>query len=507
LSETSLERGPTLPWVLGICGVVFSLNQLAVGPLSLRTHAWEVIAVVAGIYLIRNVDPAWLISAGLALSIFSDRWFLLHIGGPVGPDRMLIVVGLAATLLRIGPSHDRPPIELRAVHFALAAAFGYALISMILARTTDTHSSVFALLDQYGLFPFLVFTAAPTVFRTARQRRILLGSLVATGAYLAITALFEKLKLHSLIWPKYINNPFIGAHYGRSRGPFVEAVADGLAMYACAIASAIAFVTWRRPGARVLAAATCVMCLLGVQLTVTRAVWLGAMVATFVVLVAAEPLRRYLVPGVAASLCLIFGAFAVVPGLTSLARSRQRDKGPIYERRNSDAAGLRMVKAKPLFGFGWYRHNKASQPYFRNPKTFPFMGEKAGFHNIFLIFAVGLGLVGFGIWLLAALLAFGGGMRPRGPPELTPWRIGLIALVTCYVVAGMAGPLAYLYPTMLAWTWAGVAYGRRTPDLEPEPEPAPPPARAPRPAAIRRPRSTVPRWGGHDLKRLPGKAA
>ena len=182
----------------------------------------------------------------------------------------------------------------------------------------------------------------------------------------------------------------------------------------------------------------------------------------------------------------MLGAFAVIPGLASQASNRRNDQSPIWERQNSDAAALRMIASRPLLGFGWYQHPDSLEPYFKVSPTIPFKGELAGLHNLFLTYAVDLGFVGFGLWLLAAALAFGGAVRYRGPPSLAPWRIGLGAIVACYITAGIAGPLAYVYPTLLLWTWAGVAYGR-------SPQPA-----VPRPASVGR---------NDDLQRMPREAA
>jgi O-antigen ligase len=470
-------------------GFVYVLGVFGDGLGSLETPALVAVAAVVLIQMVRFADPAWLISLGIGASMFSGHWRDLGLGTTIVPDRVLIVAGVAAVLLRIGPSRERPPLELGLVHLALAAAFTFALVSMVAVQTTSDHAAVFGLIDQFGLFPFLVFAIAPTVFRTERARRILLGTLIASGAYLSLTALFEKLNVHALIWPDYIINPWVGLHFGRSRGPFAEAVANGLALYACAVAAGIAFMIWRRPAHKAFAAALCALCLVGVELTVTRAVWLGAIVGTAMVIVVARPLRRFIVPAVAGGICIVLGALALIPGLAAQAHNRQRDQSPVWERRNSNAAALRMIEARPLVGVGWYRHNASAEPFFRMNPGFPLSGERAGMHNVFLTYAVDLGIVGFGLWLLAAVLAFGGAMRGRAPPGLRPWRIGLGAVVACYIVSGVAGPLAYVYPTLLAWTWAGVAYGRRSADA--------------RDAAD----ASAGVLGRHDLERLPGKPA
>src|SRR3954465_14759452 len=106
---------------------------------------------------------------------------------PVPPHRVLLLGGLLSAVLRMN-GRPRPPIRLRAVHFVLAAALAYAVISGIVVGTLGERASKFILVDDFGLIPFLMFLVAPAAFATERQRRILLGSLVAAGAYLAVTA-------------------------------------------------------------------------------------------------------------------------------------------------------------------------------------------------------------------------------------------------------------------------------------------------------------------------------
>src|SRR5205085_1804298 len=83
----------------------------------------------------------------------------------------------------------------------------------------------------YGVLLFAIFYVAPVAFRKASERRMLLALLVGMGAYLGLTTLFETVHLNALVFPRYILNPNIGTHFGRGRGPFVEAVTNGTALF------------------------------------------------------------------------------------------------------------------------------------------------------------------------------------------------------------------------------------------------------------------------------------
>ena len=61
------------------------------------------------------------------------------------------------------------------------------------------------------------------------------------------------------------------------------------------------------------------------------------------------------------------------------------------------------------------------------------------------------------LWCLALFGAVGGAVLRRGPPELAPWRVGLVAVFVTFVVVANLGPVSYPFPNLLLWTWAGVA--------------------------------------------------
>jgi O-antigen ligase len=136
-----------------------------------------------------------------------------------------------------------------------------------------------------------------------------------------------------------------------------------------------------------------------------------------------------------------------------------------------------MVATKPLFGFGWDRYSSNSLDYFRQAANYPMegyalssyteVGKLLPLHETYLAYAVELGLVGALLWLASLLCGVGGAIFSRGPADLRPWKLGLLAITVCFLIIAAFNPYQAPFPVMLLWVWAGVALGR-----------APQPARA-----------------------------
>ncbi|MEN3284657.1 MAG: putative inorganic carbon ((-)) transporter [Solirubrobacteraceae bacterium] len=430
--------------------------------LSPRLAAFAVIGCcVAAVAL--AADPAWSFSAALGASMFSGHWAAL--GLPVPADRLLLVVGVAGLILR-APLELPERQRVRFVHFAVVAAALFAVVSAYAVGSFTSRQGSFALLDRYGLIPFLSFLLAPIVFNTQRRQTILLGVLTICGAYLSLTALAEATGAHALVWPSYIVDPNVGIHANRARGPFVEAGALGVALWGCGVAALVLASSpprrWVRPAGFVVA----ILCVLGVLFSLTRADWLAASVAGVITLVVARELHRFVVPAIVCCVLVVGGALAVVPDLSQKASAREQTQSPIWDRLNSDAAALRMVEAKPLLGFGWDSFGDKSAPYYRITANYP-LTSVAELHNVFLSNAAELGLVGASIWLAALVAAVGAPIVRAPPPGTRAWRTGLLAIAVMWLVAANFSPLAAVFPNLLLWTWAGVLWSRRVAQPEP----------------------------------------
>jgi putative inorganic carbon (hco3(-)) transporter len=407
-----------------------------------------------------RVDPAYTLSASILLTPFAGNWPELGVPGPLSPDRLLLAGGIAAVLLRAPSMSDRPRFQLTGTHWLLALATIYALGSAFVAGTLGERDAFFKVVDAFGVMPFALFLVAPLAFATSRQREILLVTFVLLAAYLGLTTLFEATKADALVFPKYILDPTYGIHLGRGRGPFVDAVANGLALYTCAVACGIAAATWRSPLARGSAVALGLLCVVGSFLSLERSVWIGVVVGTTIAMLATHGLRRYLVPLVLAVTVALAVSLALIPGLSDAAAERTTNSLTVWDRKNLARAAINMVEARPLVGFGWGRFSHDSRDYFEQAFDYPLTASKAGVHNTPLNYAVDLGLVGATLWLLGVVFGVGTALATRVPPDLVPWRTGLLALAAAsLVVINSVPPTAWVNRSL--WLFAGVVYSAR----------------------------------------------
>ena len=340
----------------------------------------------------------------------------------------------------------------------------WAVGSAVWAGTLTTSDGFFALLDRFGLVPFLAFLVAPLAFRTDHQRAVLLGTLIVTGAYLGATALFEALNLDILVFPAYILDASVGIHAERVRGPFAQAVAMGLGLFICGSAALMGAARWRRPlELQVVCLAVAAMCAVGLVFTLTRAIWLGALAACLVVVVATPRVWRFVPAAAFCGLLLVVASLAFVPGLGDSAQDRASDQSPVWSRENTNRAALGIIAERPLFGIGWERFPDRSGPWFRQDEDTPLNGAGEGVHNVILANASELGLPGAFLWLAGTLLAIGGALTRRVASELQPWKVLLVGSAVMLAVAGSLGPLPYAFPLLVVWTLAGLVTSATAP--------------------------------------------
>jgi len=455
------------PWyvliVLGLAALA-ALHERA--PWLLHGHWLFVTGVgLAAVLLLAaalwELPVAGIMCAAIALTIFSGNWGSLGLPGfPFLPDRILIVFALLALALHAPGAAGLPKPRVRDVHLLLAATVLYTVASAAAAGTLGNEAAIFDLLDRLGAIPFLMLLIAPVVFAGPRERDLLLATLVGLGAYLGVTALFETIGPHGLVFPRYIAASDALRLVAQPGGPFREPISEGFACFACGTAAAIACWKWRGRR-RYLAGAVLGLSALGAFLTLERGVWIAAAAAVAAAALAAPELRRRLLPGVAVCALLIGGALIVFPAIAGHASARAADQTSVWDRQNQTATAMRMIQARPLFGFGWDNYENVSLGYFRQAPNYPMTGYADSgallpLHDTYLSNAVELGLVGVMLWIACLCWGLGGAIFSRGPDDLRPWKLGLLALAVFFCVLAGFDPLQQNFTQLLLWTWAGL---------------------------------------------------
>lgn len=459
-------------WAWGLLWLVALAGIHKQAPARLEGH-WMLLTplvLAAGIVLLHELwerPPALTLCIAIALRVFSGEWSQMGIGG-VPLDRVFILVALLQIFLRSPGAASMPRLRLQNVHLMMLLTLAYLVVSAAAAGTLSSGESVQAIIDEFGIAPYLGFLVGAAVFARRRERGWLLATLVGVGLYLGITAVFEAFGPHQLVFPSYIVNGDAADPLGRVNGPFQSSVAEGCAAFACAVAATIAFVQWKERAPRALAATSILLCLFTCFATLERGVWIATVAAILTAALMSRQSRRLLLPGIAIAVVALAGLLAVSSTLSSKAESRTNDQRSIWDRKNQNAAGLRMVQARPLLGFGLGRYKTDSSGYFRQAKDYPVTGRLASevlgepevvqpLHDLYLSYAVELGLIGAGLWLVTLGWGIGSAIFSPGPSSLFYWKRGLAALAVFFIVVTFVNPKQPPFVPLLLWTWAGIA--------------------------------------------------
>jgi putative inorganic carbon (HCO3(-)) transporter len=422
-------------------------------PVHLLELAGFVLVGLAGLWLLTRISPTYLVAGGVGAEIFSGNWKYMGITVPF--DRLLLLLGLLSMLIGGRRMLAQRRIVWRPVHLLVLVVAAWATCSAIWAGTVATHAGFYALLDRLGFIPFLAFTLAPLLFGTRDKRNVLLAVLVIVGVYLGTVAIMEGAGLERYVEPAYIRNPAIGILYGRARGPFVEAVADGLGLFFCAVAAAIGLVEWRRLAWRRCCYYVLATCLVGSIFTLTRAIWLGVAGGVVAGLIAYPGTRRHAWKLLAVGGGVVSACVFLIPGLHHKVVKRALSSSSVWDRLNTDHAALAATRQHPLFGIGWQTFQVKGPDYLHEALTYPLTGAGLEVHNVFLSHAVELGIPGSILWTAALFTAVGGALLRRSRPEMYAWRAGLLAIFVCFLIVANVGPLSYAFPNLVLWVMAG----------------------------------------------------
>jgi O-antigen ligase len=308
------------------------------------------------------------------------------------------------------------------------------------------------------IFPFTLFHLAGMVFAGEREIRRFETFALVVLSYLSFTAIAFLVGAHALVFPKFILDPNVGYHVDRARGPFLQAVANGVSLNMLAL---VVFHAYRRGSLRgwktvaVLASVP-----IAILATMTRAVWLSFAGSLLAILLLSKNRKLRLVFMVLAGLGVT--GLAVVMNTTQLGGAvddRLSESAPVEYRKAVYAGGWQMFLDRPITGWGFHQMPAELPRYvdeFHEKVLYP--------HNTYLEVAVENGLLGLSLymWLMWELFQLGrGNICGRSGYADTGFRRLWPIFVAVYWVNAAVVVMSYQFVNGLLFTMAGMLAGQR----------------------------------------------
>lgn len=107
---------------------------------------------------------------------------------------------------------------------------GLVVLAVLRALREPFDAETWSLVASKFVVPFLLFHVAMLVFRGASERGHFEIFVTLALAYLVFTAVAFLVDARSLIFPRFILDETLGIHADRARGPFLQAVANGMSL-------------------------------------------------------------------------------------------------------------------------------------------------------------------------------------------------------------------------------------------------------------------------------------
>ena len=368
-------------------------------------------------------------------------------------DRVAFLLLLFVVLLRaLGL---RRPVQVADPAMWPMAALLLLGLGSLLGQPYDAQSwSVFA---AKWLVPFVLYHLAGSAFdHTDSRRRFEIFALVVLG-YLCVIAILTLFGAKELIFPRYIVDESFGLHADRARGPFLQAVANGVTLNLLGL---IAMDSFRRGRLKGLPAVLLLMALpLAILATQTRAVWLSfaGCIFALVFFSSSQRVRRACLGLILAGVVGLVAALSFDDTNASVF-ARLEERSPVEFRVVMYQTGLEMFLEKPLTGWG----TSDLQPELAK-RVHDFHQAAYFFHNTYLEIAVQHGLLGLilYLWMVVDLFRLGRRRHPHAPSgEGTfldeQFRSLWPVLVAVYLFNGSFVVMNYQFVNGLLFTIAGM---------------------------------------------------
>jgi O-antigen ligase len=258
-------------------------------------------------------------------------------------DRIAFAVLVFAVILRAMALREKVPF-FAGLSLPLSGLTGLAVVR---ALREPFDAQVWSIVASKFIVPFVLFHIAVVVFRGPAQRRHFEVFVVLALAYLIFTAIAFLADARSLIFPRFILDESLGFHPDRARGPFLQAVANGVSLNLLGILAFVLAQRQKKVSLLLLALP------LAVLATMTRAVWISFALSTLV-------LGYRMIQHRLQAIIILLILAGLVAGLTvgfsdhslkSALSERTEERGPVDARVAVYSAGWAMFQEHPFTGW------------------------------------------------------------------------------------------------------------------------------------------------------------
>lgn len=225
---------------------------------------------------------------------------------------------------------------------------GLTTLAVIRALREPFDPQTWSIVASKYIVPFALFHMAVIVFRSAKERKHFEIFTMLVLAYLVFIAIAFLADARSLIYPRFILDESLGFHPDRARGPFLQAVANGVSLNILGIL-VVALPQKRSIVMRLLWLALP----LAVLATMTRAVWISFAASAIVLGLRLIERRILALCGLLAAVGLLAGMAIGLSNHSLKAQlwDRTGERGPVAARLAVYEAGWAMFQERPFTGW------------------------------------------------------------------------------------------------------------------------------------------------------------
>lgn len=361
-------------------------------------------------------------------------------------DRIAFVILAFFVALRATAFGEKIPF-IAGLSFPMLGLMGLAVFR---ALREPFDAQLWSIIASKYIVPFALFHIAVLVFRGEPQRKTFAAFVVLALAYLTFIAIAFFADARSLIFPRFILDESLGFHPDRARGPFLQAVANGVSLNILGIL-VLALPRKRKIVARLL----WLVLPIAVLATMTRAVWISFAVSSMVLgfLLIKRRLQAACALLTVAGLLAVLTLFMSNQALKTALGERTGERGPVEARLAVYDAGWAMFEERPFTGWpagGMYAELARRMEGYRL-RTFYV-------HNTYLALLVEFGITGLALYGLLFFNLFRLSWRARPGEHSTVASLRKVwpILLGVYLFNAFFVDMAYQFVIGLVFTVAGM---------------------------------------------------